>query len=110
MKEAEDRSDPVPRTLTQHCHGNPMMNSDQCQWIAADVSNDGDKTASVATEMTYVESVTQMSMISSSYETHENGPADMCKPMARIERELQKICLTLNMSDGARSWSTIWEF
>ena len=48
VKEAEDKGDPVPRALKQHCNGNPIMNSAQCQWIAT-YDSDDDDTAIVAT-------------------------------------------------------------
>ena len=58
-----------------------MLNSAQCQWMSTDVSDDDDETASAATEMSDLESVTETSVRSSCYETEEDGPADIVKPM-----------------------------
>ena len=77
VQQAEDKEEPLPIALRQHCNGNPMLNSAQCQWMSTDFSDDDDETASAATEMTDLESVTETLGRSSCYENEEDVPVDI---------------------------------
>ena len=58
--------------------------------MSTDVSDDDDDTASVATEMTDLESVTETSGRSSCYENEDELPADILKPMVENRAGSQK--------------------
>ena len=82
VRKTKDEGKQEPRGLRKHCIGNPMLIGERCQWISTVEADSKEETASINTEETNLESVTETSVRSQCYKTEEDVPAHIFKPMA----------------------------